>query len=260
MIDFHNHLVPAVDDGAASLDDSRAALEAFQAQGVRTVVTTPHYSASTAADAKELEAFFARLDPAWESLKALAAAEFPEMRLERGVEVALDTPAPDLSDVRLRLAGTLFVLVEFPFMSVPPNATQAVFELKMRGWTPIIAHPERYSNLAEDLRAAEEWKRVGAHLQINCGSVLGRYGPQPERLAWGLLRRGLADYLGSDYHTRGAPHMAAARARLEGMGAGVQAALLLEENPARMLEGKAPRPVPPVAERRSVWKKLFGRG
>ncbi|HEX2205244.1 MAG TPA: CpsB/CapC family capsule biosynthesis tyrosine phosphatase [Longimicrobium sp.] len=258
MIDFHSHLIPGVDDGAQTLAETRAGLAAFAAQGVRTVVTTPHLQASQLARPAEVEAFFALLDPAWEAMRALGAAEFPEMRLARGLEVMLDTPAPDLSDPRVRLAGTPFVLVEFPFMAVPPNATQAVFELKMRGWTPIIAHPERYANLAHP-DATAGWKRAGAHLQVNAGSLVGKYGPDPRRLAWGLLRRGLADYLSSDYHARGSIHLARARAALEEMGAGEQARLLLEENGARMLAGEAPLPVPPLAERRTFWQKLFGR-
>jgi protein-tyrosine phosphatase len=259
ITDFHNHLIPGVDDGAASLDDTRAGLTALREQGVGAVITTPHYRASLAQQPAELEAFFARLDPAWESVRALAAAEFPDLRVERAVEVALDTPKPDLSDPRLRLAGGRFVLVEFPFMAVPPNAVNTVFDVKMGGWAPVVAHPERYSNLAEDLRAAEEWKRVGAQLQVNCGSLVGRYGAQPQKLAWALLRRGMADYLSSDHHTRGIPQVAACREALERAGGAEQARLLMEENPARLLAGEMPLPVPPLeARRQPLWKKLFG--
>lgn len=260
MIDFHNHLVPGVDDGAATLEESREALAAFAAQGVRTVIVTPHYRASVAASGAEREAFFALVDPAWERLREMAAAEFPALRLERGAEVALDTPHPDLSDARIRLAGTRFVLVEFPFMSIPPNADTAVFDLKMRGWTPVIAHPERYANLAEDLRAAAEWKRVGAYLQVNCASLLGRYGAAPKKLAWELVRRGMADFLSSDYHARGHPRVAEARAALEEAGGERQAELLLAGNAARMLAGEAPEPVDPLEKKSGLWGRLFGRG
>jgi protein-tyrosine phosphatase len=260
MIDFHNHLVPGVDDGADDLDQSRAALAAMAAQGVRTVVVTPHFNASTTASPGEMDACFARVDPAWERLRAMAAAEFPGVRLERGVEVKLDTPQSDLSDPRVRLAGTQFVLVEFPFMAVPPNAAHALFDLKVQGWTPIVAHPERYSNLEPDLRSAHEWRRVGAHLQVNCGSVLGRYGPQAKELAWALLRRGMADYLCSDYHARGEPWTAECRAALEAAGGRAQAERLMEENPARMLENELPEPVPPLSRRaRPWWSRVLGR-
>lgn len=259
MIDFHNHLIPGVDDGAASLDESRAALEAYRAQGVRAVVATPHLRASLADTPAALDAYLAEVDAAWARLAALAAAEFPEMRLERGFEVMLDTPAPRLDDPRLRLAGTPFVLVEFPFMTVPPNADRTLFELKVAGWTPVIAHPERYSNADAAGRQAAEWKRVGGLLQVNAGSVLGKYGPEARRLAWSLLGQGMADYVCSDHHARGTLHLAACRDVLAQAGGEAQARRLMDENPARLLAGEQPLPVEPLRRRKaSFWSRLFG--
>lgn len=262
MIDFHSHLVPGVDDGAATLEETRASLAAFRDQGVTTVVTTPHLRGSETQDPGRISALLAALDGAWEGVAELAAAEFPELRLARGCEVMLDTPDPDLSDPRVRLAGTRFVLVEFPFMTVPPNVGTPLFELKMAGWTPVIAHPERYDNLDPELRGPEEWRRMGAHLQVNGGSLLGKYGAAAERTAWALLRRGYVDYLGSDYHARGTLHVAAACAALTAAGGEEQAELLLRVNPGRLLEGEAPLPVPPLRAGGSApfWKRLFGAG
>lgn len=259
MIDFHNHLVPGVDDGAASLDESRASLQAYRAQGVEAVVATPHLKASLADTPEALEAYLARVDAAWTTLRDVAAAEFPGMRLERGFEVMLDTPAPRLGDARLRLAGTAFVLVEFPFMSVPPNAENTLFELKVSGWTPVIAHPERYANADAQGHAAAGWKRVGALLQVNAGSLLGKYGPEAHDRAWSLLGQGMADFVASDYHGRGTLHLGPCREVLARAGGETQARLLMDDNPARLLAGEAPLPVPPLRRRRrSVWGRLFG--
>jgi protein-tyrosine phosphatase len=213
--------------------------------------------------ADELAQALGRVDAAWAGVRELAAAEFPDLRLERGFEVMLDTPRPDFSDARVRLAGTRFVLVEFPFMAVPPNVQQAVFDLKMAGWAPVVAHPERYTGLDAALAGPEEWRRVGAYLQVNAGSLLGKYGPEAERAAWGLLRRGWADYVCSDYHARGTVHLAAARARLEAAGGAEQAALLFEANAARLLAGEPPLPVHPLEAgggRAPLWKRILGRG
>ena len=154
MFDFHNHVIPGVDDGAADLEQSRAALAEFAAQGARGVIATPHVRASDAASADTLEAVLAPIDAAWAELRAMAADAFPGLRLERGAEVMIDTPTPDLSEPRLRLAGTRFVLVEFPFMAIPPNAAQALFAVKVAGWTPILAHPERYPGVTPEAAAA----------------------------------------------------------------------------------------------------------
>jgi protein-tyrosine phosphatase len=259
MIDFHNHLVPGVDDGAADLDEARAALALFREQGVTEAVCTPHFSGAATRRPEELERALAALDAGWEALSGIAEAELP---LHRGAEVMLDTPEPDLTDPRLRLAGTRFVLIEFPFMNVPPGAAEALFALKMAGWHPVLAHPERYANARDDLADAAEWRRVGALLQVNGGSLLGRYGPRAEKLAWGLLGAGAADYLSSDYHARGGCHAGPARDALEERGAAEQAALLTEENPRRLLRGEAPLPVPPVRGRRPslLWRILRRRG
>ncbi len=259
MIDLHSHLVPGVDDGATSLDESRGALATMQGQGIRGLITTPHLNGSLTERPAALEDFFARTDAAWNELRKLAAAEFPELVVARGAEVMLDTPTPDLSDLRTRLAGTRFVLVEFPFMKVPPNASQALFDLKMRGWNPVVAHPERYGNLHAALDAPEEWRRTGAHLQVNCGSLLGRYGERAQKTAWTLLEHGWVDYLASDYHARGRCAIADARAELLRRGGDEQSRLLMEVNPARLLQDEAPEVVPPLARRPSLWKRLFTR-
>ncbi|HSU17074.1 tyrosine-protein phosphatase [Longimicrobium sp.] len=260
MIDFHNHLLPGVDDGAADLDETRAAMAEFRAQGATGIIVTPHFQASVAGRPEEMAGAMGALDAAWEAVRAMAAAEFPDLRLQRGVEVLLDTPTPDLSDPRIRLGGSALVLVEFPFFSVPPHAENVLFELKLRGWTPVIAHPERYSNLAADLAAAGEWKRMGAFLQVNAGSVLGKYGPEAAERAWGLLRGGLADYVCSDYHARGTLHTTAFLAALERAGGELQGRLLTRENPERLWRGEPPVAVPPLPGKPSVWQKLFRRG
>jgi protein-tyrosine phosphatase len=145
-------------------------------------------------------------------------------------------------------------------MSVPPNAPQALFDLKMAGWTPVLAHPERYSNASAGLDDAAEWRRVGALLQVNAGSLLGRYGETARKLAWGLVERGWASYLCSDYHARGRYPVAEATAALAQAGASEQAELLFQHNPARLLASEAPLPVPPVHRRAPLWRRIFGGG
>jgi protein-tyrosine phosphatase len=147
MLDFHNHLMPGVDDGAANINESREGLTAFRAERVADVITTPHLRASMIDRREEFEPFMDSLETAWSALTLLATEEFPEMSIERGSEIMLDIPNPNLTDPRIRLAGTSFVLVEFPFMSIPPHSTPAVRNLVEAGWVPVIAHPERYRNM-----------------------------------------------------------------------------------------------------------------
>jgi len=258
MIDFHSHLMPGVDDGAADLDESRSGLAAMREQGITTIITTPHIQASMTDKPRDLDRYMAALDTAFDSLATLAATEFPDLRIERGVEMMLDTPQPAMGDLRLHLAGTSFVLMEFPYMTIPPNSATAVRQLRGRGVIPIVAHPERYSNMSSNVELIESWKDAGAYIQVNAGSFVGQYGNTARKLVWGILERGLADYLCSDYHSRGRLSIRACSAALLERGGAAQLRMLTLTNPQRMLRSEAPLPVEPLEEvQLGFWKKVF---
>lgn len=255
MIDVHSHLIPGVDDGAATLDESYAALLCMEAQGITTVITTPHIRASLLTDCTGLKAYLARVDAGWAQLQAMARAECPPLRLERGFEVMLDVPRADLSPSWIRLAGTRFVLVEFPGLSVPPNSARALFDISVTGVTPIVAHPERYVDVESDLSTIAEWRHSGARLQVNAGSLLRKYGPAARDVAWSLLERGWVDYIGSDYHAHGECTTAAAASLLLSEGAGDRVKLLTYVNPGAILADAGPVPVAPLGKR-TPWHRV----
>ena len=258
MIDFHSHLMPGVDDGAADLDESRSGLQVMREQGITTIITTPHIRASLTDRASELEHYLGTLDKAFDALATLAATEFPEIRVERGVEMMLDTPSPAMGDPRLHLAGTSFVLMEFPYMTIPPNSAMAVRELRGRGVIPIVAHPERYSNMASSIGLIESWRDAGAYIQVNAGSFVGQYGNTAKRLAWKIVEQGWADYLSSDYHSRGRCSVKACAAAMLERGGAAQLRAMTVTNPQRMLRSEAPLPVEPLEEvQLGFWKKVF---
>jgi protein-tyrosine phosphatase len=259
IVDFHNHLLPGVDDGAQNLNETHAGLLAFHAEGVRTVVCTPHFEASLTLQLNALRERLSEVDAAWIQLCQHARVNFPDIRLERGVELLLDVPQPDLSDERLRIAGGSYFLMEFPFMTVPPQSARVVGDLRLRGFTPIIAHPERYAGLSGALELAGEWRQAGAYLQVNGGSLLGRYGSEAKRLAVELLSRGWVDYLSSDFHSRGAPLVRDTWNLMVESGVEEQARTLMEVNPTRMLTGMAPLPVLPHKLKEPLWRRIIAR-
>jgi protein-tyrosine phosphatase len=167
-------------------------------------------------------------------------------------------PEPNIEDPRLRLAGGNFFLMEFPFMMVPPHSPRAVRSLASGPYRPVIAHPERYHGFVNTIDLALEWKDAGGLLQVNGGSLLGRYGKDARAAAFELLARGWVDYMCSDYHTRGPALIAEYRRVLEEMGAEEQAYLLTVTNPARILAGEAPIPVAPIRAKTTVWGKVTG--
>ncbi len=256
MLDFHNHLMPGVDDGAADIAESRLGIQALVADGITEIITTPHFSASLA-QRDAMEPYLERVEAAWDSLKALVEAEFPWVGIARGFEVMLDLPHPNLDNPLLRLAGTSFALVEFPYMNVPPNSTYALRELRQAGWTPIVAHPERYANMESGLAIVEEWRDAGAYMQVNAGSFLGSYGARAKRLVWTLLEEGNADYLCSDYHSRGKCSVAAAIEEMQSRGFQSQTETI-KLNGRKVLKGEPPLSVEPFeGKTRSGWKKVF---
>lgn len=259
VVDFHSHLVPAVDDGAPDVRHAIDALKAFAAQGVKVCITTPHLDASLIRSADAFAARMAAFDEGFAVLTAAVSAESGLPRIERGVEVMLDDPDPDLSDPRLRLVGGPFVLCEYPAMRMPPNAERALTNMRKNGWRPIIAHPERYRNHDDRLSVLSRCLDAGALLQLNAGSLFGQHGERAAAIARVLLEQGWAHYIASDHHARGTPATARAVALLVERGGGSQARQLTEVNPARILVGEEPLPVtplPPEAERR-WWKRLF---
>lgn len=250
--DFHSHLIPGVDDGAADLAASRVAVAAMARDGVTTAITTPHFDGSLTLAPPMAEQRLAQLDAGFSALTADAEVAACGVQLLRGVELMLDVPDPDVSDPRLRLNGGRFVLVEYPGLQLPlAHADYAVRALRDKGWQPVVAHPERYRNVDDSLEQLLALRYAGAYFQVNAGSLVGYHGDGPRRRAAALLARGWVEYGSSDYHGRGAPAVSAARAALAASGAEEQAELLFCENPARLVRGEGPLAVQPSQDRRS---------
>lgn len=259
MFDFHNHLIPGVDDGAESLEASLNALDLMWKQGITHVITTPHFRASVVNRPDEFEAQMRLIDEAWKVLSLAASEHIPQMKLDRGVELALDEPQLARLDRRLCLAGTRFMLVEFPYFMIPPNSAEPLAKLRSAGISPIIAHPERYKNQGEKLERARKWKQSGAFLQLNAGSILGAYGRDSERRGLSYLEAGLIDYVSSDYHARGECMCAKAEERFGSMDALQEFRILSTVNGQRLVDEMDPVPVGRVGKSVSSWRRFISR-
>lgn len=254
-VDFHNHVIPGVDDGTRDGSEARAAVEALAAQGVERVIATPHLSGSITTDGAALEARLRELDEGWERLRA-AVPEGVGVHLGRGAEVRLDAPEVDLSDPRLRLDGGPSVLVEFAHFTVPPRSAEALASIVDAGYQPVVAHPERYRGIDAELSVVRGWADAGAYLQVNAGALLGRYGDRAAGLAERLLAGGWVHCMASDYHGRGEPDSGPVRALLEEWAGDEPVRVLFEENPTRLLEGRPCVPGSPVVRPRSLTDRL----
>jgi protein-tyrosine phosphatase len=260
LVDIHSHLVPGVDDGARDVASAVGSVEQMTFSGIRRIVTTPHIQASLTHTPHRLEERLAEVTRAFLVAAEAVRDSFPEVELRRGHEVMIDVPEADLSDPRIRMAGTAFVLVEWPRLQVPPGSPRVIREIRDQGYRPIVAHPERYASLGDDPFIVQRWRDAGAYIQINYGSFVGRYGAEAREAAFTLLEHGLADYLATDFH--GNPNLRLYRKEawkvLEQRNGRWILDALCRTNPSRMIEGHDPLPVPPLPESGRLIDRLRG--
>jgi protein-tyrosine phosphatase len=258
LADVHSHLVPGVDDGARDLDDTLYAVEAMTGEGVRKILTTPHLDGSLTRDPAALEERLDEVTEAWEAAAIAVGERFPEVDFRRGHEVMLDIPDVDFSDPRIRLAGTSFILIEWPRLHIPPGTVHVLENIVADGYRPIIAHPERYIGMDRDLAEAMRWRQAGAYLQVNYGSLLGRYGAEARSTAFRLLRRGWVDYLSSDFHPRPEARLYKAEVWEQLHDLGAQEALVHMglTNTSRVFRDELPLPVPLIPPEKGFWARV----
>ncbi|MFN8579889.1 MAG: CpsB/CapC family capsule biosynthesis tyrosine phosphatase [Gemmatimonadaceae bacterium] len=230
MIDLHTHLLPGVDDGSPTLEHSAIVLARFASEGVQAVACTPHLAASAAPDAPT-----AQHRELLRQLKELAPAN---LSLYEGWEIMLDVPGalPRSSD--LTLGNSRTILVEWPRATVPPWASAELLRLRGLGYTPLVAHVERYRGVTIEL--VREWRELGAATQSDA-TILVSGGEMCERAKL-MLAEGLVDILASDNHgdRRG---LGMARWWLGEIGFPEQSTLLTETNPGRLLRDEPVLPV-----------------
>lgn len=245
MIDLHSHLLPGVDDGSRSVEQSVEVLTRMGAAGVTAVCLTPHLEASRAERGVP-----AAYDAAFEALKAAAPST---VTLHRGVELMLDRPFPSgaASNRALTLGGTRYILVEFTRMAADNAVYNALSNIIGLGLIPVLAHPERYSSCTP--QAAAAWKSTGALLQVDANTL---FMPRTRgERARALLAAGFADILAADNHgdarTISLPYTSLAEA-----GGAEQADLLLVKNPEAILEDRGTEMVPPLTLKTSLMTRL----
>ena len=245
MIDLHNHLLPRVDDGSRSVEQSVEVLRSFAEKGVTAVCLTPHFTASKLA---------AGVPESHEtSFAALKAAAPDTVALYRGGELMLDKPLtePEALLRRISLNGTRYLLVEFPRLVATQAVFQALGHVVARGFVPVLAHPERYACCTPD--AVRWWKGTGALMQVDATTLLAARGRGDRARA--LVAAGLADIAAADNHGD-ERSVAATYEALEPQSGGAQADLLVRLNPRAILEDKYTEEVPPLRMRASVMQRI----
>jgi protein-tyrosine phosphatase len=235
VIDLHCHVLPGIDDGPRTMDDSVAIARAAGAAGTRTIVATPHVSRRYPNDPETI----ARLV---RELNTRLAAEAVEVEIRGGGEVAM-THAIDIAPAQLThlgLGGGPWLLVEPPLSPGAYSLDTLLLDLQRRNGRILLAHPERCPAFQRDPRTLGSLVRAGMLTSITAGSLVGRFGGEVRRFALMLAQEEMVHNVASDAHDldRRPPGMTV---ELEQAGLGALAEWLTEAVPAAILSGE---PIP----------------
>jgi len=189
LTDIHSHYLPGVDDGFQEKKDAVEALEEMVRLGVRRVYFTPHIMADLP---KNHPAFLKeRFD-----LFVKEAPSTIELRLAG--EYMLDAAFFDQEKEGFLTIGKNHVLIEMSYMYASPELENIIYDLQIKDYVPLLAHPERYMFMDE--RKYRSVKRKGCRFQLNILSLSGQYGRRAQDVAWFLLQHGMYDFVGTDIH------------------------------------------------------------
>jgi len=198
MIDFHNHVLPAVDDGSKSLEMSLNMLENAAKQGITDVVNTVHFQHPKV---EPNEITHQRITDVINNLQDELKNNDIPVTLHNGAEVFF---LPNLLNLKSDTLATFghgkYMLIEFLIHHIPETQKQVLFDLKMSGVTPIIAHPERYRQVQENITLIYDWLNAGCLVQVDAGSVLGFLGKSARQSAEKIIKNNWCQILGSDAH------------------------------------------------------------
>ena len=198
MIDIHNHVLPNIDDGSKSMEMSLNMLKYAYEQGVTDVVNTVHFQ----------HPLFLNIDHSLENFERIAESlrlklmEFQiPIKIHLGSEVFYYENLLKISNKPMVTIGSgKYMLVEFSPKNIPNSQKKTLFDLKMSGITPIIAHPERYRLVQENFNIIYDWINAGCLIQVDAGSLLGLLGQKAKKTSTLIIKEGCCHILASDAH------------------------------------------------------------
>ncbi|SNR46164.1 tyrosine-protein phosphatase [Hymenobacter mucosus] len=197
--DMHSHVLPGLDDGAETVEQSVELLRALQKLGYRKLIMTPHVMGDFYRNTPE------GICGALESLRSAAIqAGVTEVALECAAEYYLDewfSQRLERQDPLLTFGGAQrYILVETSYINEPLNFAETMFNLQAAGYRPVLAHPERYTYLYGRFADLEKIRQDGILLQLNLNSLTGYYSSGAKKVAEKLIDAGLVDLVGTDAH------------------------------------------------------------
>ena len=194
--DMHSHLLPGLDDGLKTLEDSVRFIQELHAMGYQKLICTPHILNGVHDNTPQT------ILPALELVKAELKKQDIPVILEAAAEYMVDHEFEQLLEKNepLLTFGKNYILIEMSYVAASPNIKNVIFQLKLAGLQPILAHPERYNYYHHNIEAYTDFKDRGCLLQVNFLSLSGYYGPHVKQTAEKLIEKGMIDFIGTDMH------------------------------------------------------------
>lgn len=257
MIDIHCHILPNVDDGSESLEESIAMAKIAESEGITKIVNTSHchfdFKYKKGNELKlELEKFNQALKEENINIEVLLGNElyYTSDLIERFNELDF-----------FSMNNSKYILMEFSPINFPKNIEDVIYEIKIRGYIPIIAHAERYKQVQEDVNIVLDCIKEGALIQVNASSILGKNGEKAEDTSKKLLDNNMVHFVATDAHSsnRRRPLIKDSyNYILKNYGKEVSEKLFIE-NPTAVIENRDISILNPTKyeEKRSFLKRLF---
>jgi protein-tyrosine phosphatase len=197
-IDIHNHILPGLDDGPETIELSLEMARIAHRNGIFKIVATPHHNDYWRPRKEEIIEKLERLN------NELADKNIPvEIFPGNELRVADDLPEKLYNREVLPLAGSRYILVEFPFNNIPIYIISVVADLINDGWRPVLAHCERVYDIQQNIKLLDNYINMGCMVQVNSNSLTGELGRSSYKTAIQLLKLGYVDIIASDAHS---PH------------------------------------------------------
>lgn len=196
FVDIHSHLLPGIDDGAKDLSNSIALIQKMRSYGIKNFITTPHVLGDIYPNSSQI--IKEKLNLVQNELVKLGV---DDININAAAEYMLDEQFSKrlFNDDILTLKDN-YILVEMSYFNAPFNLFEVLFEIQLKGYKPILAHPERYIYYHNDIQNFYKLKKAGCLFQLNLLSLTPQYGKNVQKISSKLLQENMYDFVGTDTH------------------------------------------------------------
>lgn len=193
--EVHCHILPGIDDGSPNVETSVALVKEMQKMGINRIITTSHVTESTFENTPDT------IKNAYELLNSALVAEGIDVKIHYSAEYRMDEYfMSQINENKILPFPENYILIENSFFQPYWEIKELIFDLQLKGYAPILAHPERYMYYHKTPQIYKELHETGCLFQVNFLSLTGYYYPQVKEMAWKLLDQGYVDLIGSDIH------------------------------------------------------------